>query len=167
MPLLGGWTFVDDALLKSLGEEAAGVYSAATYSASFESASNKRFVEAMQKDYNVLPGGYAASMYIGGQCVEAALAIAGDKSGDGTAFAEALHKIKLDDTPRGPFTIDQYGNAVGSVFIRRAEMKGGALVNPVVKTYANVSQFWTYAPEEFLKSPVYSRDWPPAKNLEN
>ena len=46
-------------------------------------------------------------------------------------------------------------------------MKGGALVNPVVKTYANVSQFWTYAPEEFLKSPVYSRDWPPAKNLEN
>jgi branched-chain amino acid transport system substrate-binding protein len=29
-----------------------------------------------------------------------------------------------------------------------------------------VSQFWTYKPEEFLKNPVYSRDFPPAKNLE-
>jgi branched-chain amino acid transport system substrate-binding protein len=167
VPLLGGWTFVDDALLKSLGEEAVGVYSAATYSALFESASNKRFVAAMQKDYDVLPGGYAAGMYIGGQCVEAALAIAGDKATDGTAFADALHKIKLEDTPRGPFSIDSYGNAVGSVFIRRAEMKGGALANPVVKTYANVSQFWKYPAEEFLKNPVYSRDWPVAKNLEN
>ena len=69
-----------------------------------DSASNKRFVEAMQKDYGVLAGGYAASMYIGGQCVEAALAIAGDKSTDGTAFADALHKIKLEDTPRGAFS---------------------------------------------------------------
>jgi branched-chain amino acid transport system substrate-binding protein len=30
-----------------------------------------------------------------------------------------------------------------------------------------VSQFWTYKPEEFLKNPVYSRDFPPAKNLES
>jgi len=39
-------------------------------------------------------------------------------------------------------------------------------VNRVIYTYPNVSQFWTYKPEEFLKNPVYSRDWPPAKNLE-
>ena len=36
----------------------------------------------------------------------------------------------------------------------------------MIKTYPNVSQFWTYKPEEFLKNPVYSRDYPPAKNLE-
>jgi branched-chain amino acid transport system substrate-binding protein len=29
-----------------------------------------------------------------------------------------------------------------------------------------VSQFWTYNPQEFLKNPVYSRDYPPAKYLE-
>ena len=166
-PLLGGWTAMDDALLKSLGDEALGVMSAATYSASFDSASNKRFVAAMRKDYDVLPGGYAAGMYIGGQCVEAALALAGDKSTDGTAFAEALHKIALEDTPRGAFTIDRRGNAVGAVFIRRCEKKDGALVNTVVKTYPKVSQFWTYNEDEFLKNPVYSREWPPAKNLEN
>jgi branched-chain amino acid transport system substrate-binding protein len=165
-PLLGGWTFLDDALLKSLGDEAVGVYSASTYSAAFGSESNKRFVAAMAKDYSLLPGGYAAGMYIGGQCVEAALAIAGDMATDGTAFANALRKIKLEDTPRGAFTIDSRGNAVGSVFIRRCEKSGSGLANTVVKTYENVSQFWTYPAEEFLKNPVYSRDWPAAKNLE-
>jgi branched-chain amino acid transport system substrate-binding protein len=165
-PLLGGWTTMDDALLKSLGDEALGVYSASSYTAAFESESNKRFLAGMQKDFGLLPGGYAAGMYIGGQCVEAALTLAGDKATDGTAFAEALHKVALTDTPRGAFTIDKYGNAVGSIFVRKCERKDGALVNTVVKTYPNVSQFWTYPAEEFLKNPVYSRDWPAAKNLE-
>ena len=166
IPLLAGWTAMDDALLRSLGDEAIGVLSAAYYSASADFEANKRLVAGLAKDFNVLSGGYAAGMYIGGQCVEAALAIAGDKSTDGTAFADALHKIDLKDTPRGPFKVDKYGNAVGNVMIRRCERKGKDLVNTVIKTYENVSQFWTYGDEAFLKNPVYSRDYPPAKNLE-
>jgi len=27
-----------------------------------------------------------------------------------------------------------------------------------------VSQFWKYNPEEFLKQPVYSREFPPCKH---
>ncbi len=165
-PLVTGWTGMDDALLKSLGDEALGVYSASYYSSSYDSESNRRFVSDMQKNYGVLPGGYAAGLYLGGQCVEAALKTAGDAASDGTVFAEALHKVALKDTPRGPFAIDKYGNAVGAVFIRKCEKKDGKLVNAVIKTYPEVSQFWTYDPEEFLKNPVYSRDWPPAKNLE-
>lgn len=166
IPLLAGWTAMDDALLRSLGDEAVGVYSAAFYSAASEFESNKRLVAGLARDYKVLSGGYAAGMYIGGQCVEAALAIAGDKSNDGTAFADALHKIELKDSPRGPFKVDSKGNAIGSVFIRRCERDGKDLVNKVIKTYPNVSQFWTYKEEDFLKNPVYSRDYPPAKNLE-
>src|SRR3979411_1502394 len=73
IPLLAGWTAMDDALLKSLGDEAIGVVSAHWDSADFDSPSNKRFVATLQKDYGVLPGGYAAGMYIAGQCVEAAI----------------------------------------------------------------------------------------------
>src|ERR687890_2883323 len=50
IPLLAGWTAMDDALLKSLGDEAVGVVSAAWYSASHDTPSNKRLVAAMQKD---------------------------------------------------------------------------------------------------------------------
>jgi len=27
-----------------------------------------------------------------------------------------------------------------------------------------VSQFWKYTPEEFLKQPVYSREFPPCRH---
>jgi branched-chain amino acid transport system substrate-binding protein len=167
IPLLAGWTAMDDALLKSLGDEAVGVLSAAFYSASGPSESNKRFLAAMQKDYNVLPGGYSAGMYVAGQCVEAAIQQLGGQADDRKALAEALHKVSLSDTPRGAIKFDQYGNVVGEVFIRRCERKDGQLVNTVIKTYPNVSQFWTYEEKAFLAGPVYGRDSPPAKNLEN
>lgn len=166
IPLLAGWTAMDDALLKSLGDEAIGVYSATWYSADIDTPSNKRFVADMQKDYNVLPGGYSAGMYVAGQCVEAAIQLAGSKADDHTAFAEALHKVSLTDTPRGPVKFDQFGNVIGTVYIRKCEKKDGKLVNSAVKRYPNVSQFWTYEEKAFLANPVYARDYPPAKNLE-
>jgi branched-chain amino acid transport system substrate-binding protein len=166
IPLLAGWTAMDDALLRSLGDEAVGVISSAFYSADFGSDSNKRFVAAMQKDYSVLPGGYSAGMYVAGQCVEAAIQALGGKADDRRALADALHQVSLTDTPRGALRFDQYGNVVGGVFIRRCERKGNQLVNTVIKTYPNVGQFWTYNEKEFLASPVYSRDYPPARNLE-
>jgi branched-chain amino acid transport system substrate-binding protein len=49
IPLLAGSVGMDDALLKSVGDEAVGVISASFYSAAFGSESNKRFVAAMQK----------------------------------------------------------------------------------------------------------------------
>jgi len=143
-----------------------GVVSAAWYSAERDTPSNKRFVAAMQKDYGVLPGGYSAGMYVAGECVEAAIEKLGGQADDRKAFAEALHAVWLTDTPRGPVKFDHLGNVVGDVFIRKCERKGGQLVNTIVKTYANVSQFWTYDEKAFLANPVYSRDYPPAKNLE-
>jgi branched-chain amino acid transport system substrate-binding protein len=166
IPLLGGWTAMDDALLRSLGDEAVGVLSAHWYTADHDTPSNKRFVADMQRDYKVLPGGYAAGMYIAGQCVEAGIEKAGSSADDRKAFAQALHEITLTDTPRGPVKFDQFGNVVGDVYIRRCERKGKVLANTVIKTYPSVSQFWTYDVKQFLANPVYARDYPPAKYLE-
>ena len=79
---------------------------------------------------------------------------------------DALKGLSLTDTPRGAFSFDKYGNEVGNVFVRRCERKDGKMVNTTIKTYDKVSQFWTIDPDQFLKEPVYSRDYPPAKNLE-
>jgi len=53
---------------------------------------------------------------------------------------------------------------VGNVYIRKVEKKDGKLVNSNIYTYPNVSQFWTYNPKEFLKHPVWSRDYPALKS---
>jgi branched-chain amino acid transport system substrate-binding protein len=166
IPMIGGWTAMDDALLRSLGDEALDVISAHWYSADGSTPSNRRFVADMQKDYGVLPGGYSAGMYVAGQCVEAALEKTGGRSDDKAAFMNALRGITLADTPRGPVKFDHLGNVVGDVFIRKCERQNGHLVNTVIKTYPNVSQFWTYDEKDFLAHPVYSRDYPPAKYLE-
>ena len=65
------------------------------------------------------------------------------------------------------FVLDHLGNVVGDVFVRRCERKDGQLVNTIIETYPGVSQFWTYDEKAFLANPVYTRDYPPAKNLEN
>jgi branched-chain amino acid transport system substrate-binding protein len=42
----------------------------------------------------------------------------------------------------------------------------GKLANTILKTYPQVSQFWTYDPAQFVTQPPFSRDYPASKNLE-
>jgi len=86
---------------------------------------------------------------------------------DKQAFMNALRNARVEETVRGPVRFDQYGQPIGAVYIRKVERKGGGLVNMVSKTYPDVSQCWTYEPQEFLRNPVYSRSWPPARYPEN
>ena len=113
------------------------------------------------------PGVYAAETYVSGEVLEHAAKTIGGKIEDKVALNKALHEAKVPETLRGPVSFDKYGNVVGNIYIRKVEKKGDKYVNAVAKTYPNVSQFWTYNEDEFLKNPVYSRDYPPAKNLEN
>ena len=82
-------------------------------------------------------------------------------------FMKALKGVNVKESIRGP------------VQLRRIRQRGRQQLHPQgrdARTASSstrwsrpiriVSQFWTYKPEEFLKQPVYSRDFPPAKNLE-
>jgi branched-chain amino acid transport system substrate-binding protein len=164
LPVIGGETAGDDALLKSFGDEAIGMISASPYTADLDTPSNQKFVAGMLRDYENLPGLYAAGLYINGMVADAALQKTGGKADDRDALIKALREVALTDTPRGPFHFDHFGNVVGNIYIRRCERKGGKLVNTTIKTYNNVSQFWTYDEKWFLEQPVYSRDYPALKS---
>ena len=165
--ILGGFTQFDESLLQQMGDEVIGSISGNWYSAELDNPINKRFVAAIQRDYKVDPGVYAAETYLCGEVLDHAAKEIGGKVEDKNALNKALHKAKVPDTLRGAVSFDKFGNVVGNIFIRKVEKKGGKLVNTVIKTYPNVSQFWTYNVDEFLKNPVYARDYPPTKNLEN
>ncbi len=163
LPVLGGSVACDDALLKSFGDEAIGMITCSAYTSDLDTPSNKRLVEGMVRDYGNIPGIYAAGLYINGMVAEAALEKTGGRTDDKEALAKALRAVSLTDTPRGPFHFDRFGNVIGTVYVRRCERKNGKLVNTTIKTYPNVSQFWTYDEKWFLSQPVYSRDYPPLK----
>jgi branched-chain amino acid transport system substrate-binding protein len=162
---VGGMTALDEGVLRNMGDEALGIVTACWYSAELDNPQNRKFAAAFRSEWKYDPGFYAAATYVEGAVLEAALNAVKGKIEDKNAFMKALRTTKTD-TVRGPVSFDEYGNVVGNVYIRKVERKDGRLVNSVIYTYPNVSQFWTYKPEEFLKNPVYSRDFPPAKNLE-
>jgi branched-chain amino acid transport system substrate-binding protein len=159
-------TAIDESLLQQMGDDALDILSTCWYSADLDTLTNKKFVANMERVYKVDPGFYAAATYTNGAVLEAALKIVDGKIEDKAPFMAALRTIKVPDTVRGPVSFDQYGNVVGNVYIRKVVRKGDKLVDAIVRTYPDVSQFWTYAPKAFLKNPVYSRDYPPARYLE-
>ena len=59
------------------------------------------------------------------------------------------------------------GNVIGDFYIRKLGKEGAKYGlkywNKTIKTYKDVSQFWTYDEKKFLEQPVYSRDYPPLK----
>jgi len=164
--LVGGMTAIDESVLRNMGDEALGIQTACWYSAELANPINAKFAPAFRKAYSYDPGFYAAATYVNGSVLEAALNAVKGNISNKDAFMAALKKTNVQ-TARGPVHFDEYGNVVGDVYIRQVQRKDGRLVNAVVKTYPNVSQFWTYDPKQFLANPVYSRDYPPAKNLES
>jgi branched-chain amino acid transport system substrate-binding protein len=163
--IVGGSTVADDTIIGAHDDSAAGLINTNPYSLDHESEANKRFISEMRKNYgpDVRIGHYAACFYANGQIIEAALAKTGGKVDDRLAFVKAIRSVTLADTPRGPIKFDDYGNAIIDVYVRRAEKVNGKMANKTVKTYNNVSQFWTMDPKQFLSHPVFSRDYPPMK----
>ncbi|HEV2162258.1 MAG TPA: ABC transporter substrate-binding protein [Stellaceae bacterium] len=161
LPVCGGETAGDDALLPHFGDEAIGMISACPYTIDLKNDANAKFKAGMDKDFQAVPGFYAAGMYVSGMVIEAGLkALHGDVSKPEQTI-KALRAVKLQDTPRGPIHFDEFGNVVGNIFVRKIEKVGGKLTSVTQKTYQNVSQFWTYDVKKYLAQPAYSRDWPP------
>ncbi len=163
-PVVSGETGGDDALLRIMGDEFLGMYSCCPYTLDLANDSNKRFVASMQKDFSVDPGFYAAGLYVAAEVVDEGLKLANGKSDDHAALTKAMRSVKLKDTPRGDLSFDDLGNVVGDFFIRQVQKENGKYINKTLKTYKNVSQFWTYDRKTFLERPVYSRNYPPVKS---
>src|SRR5262249_50662274 len=128
-----------------------------------DTQASRRFRAALDKKSNRLPSFYSENCYTGARVVaEAAKAVNG-RVEDRAAFMAALRAVEISDAPRGPVKMDPYGNPTQNIYIRKVERVNGKLQNTVIYTYPAVSQFWKYSPEEFLKQPVYSRDFPPCR----
>ena len=164
LPLIGGGTTFDEFVLPSLGDEAIGGMSPLIYSAALDTPVNKKFVTEYRKKYGKVPSYFSETCYTSTRWIaEAARAIGGDVE-NREKFLEALKKVEIPDAPRGPIKLDSYGNPVQNIYVRKVERKGGELWNTVVHTFPSVSQFWKYKPEEFLKQPVYDRNFPACKH---
>ncbi len=126
--LIGTGDITDDDILNSMGDAAVGVVTSHYYSASHNSALNKKFVEAFGKANNGMrPNFMAVGGYDGMRVIiEAAKAT---KGGSGEALLNAM-KGQSFESPRGPMLIDpQTRDVVHNVYIRKVERVGDQLFN--------------------------------------
>ena len=158
IPLIGTGLLTDETALAQMGDEAIGVVTALHYSEALDNPANKRFKAAFEKLAGRITSYYSANSYTAGRWIVEGLKAAGGEIENRDRYLAALKAVEVSDDPRGPMKIDRWGSAVQNVYIRRVERVGGRIQNTVIHTYPNISQFWTYNPEEFLKNPVYGRD---------
>jgi branched-chain amino acid transport system substrate-binding protein len=164
--VLGNTTSTDEGILKVMGDEALDVVTAGWYAAGLDTPDNKKFVAAINADFKHDPGFYTAGPYTALLMIEEALKTFSGKIDDGAGLLMALRETGLSHGPIGPVRLDDYGTPVLDIHIRKVARRDGKLVNTIIKTYPQVSQFWTYDPKTFVQQPVFSRDFPPSKFLE-
>ena len=163
LPLLGGGTLTDETVLPQMGDEAIGVITALHYSQALDNPTNVKFNKAFEAAAGKIASYYSEATYTNARWIVEAIKATGGKVEDRDAMLAALRKVDLKETARGPLKVDDFGNPIQNIYIRKVERVGGKLQNTVIATYPAVSQFWKYKPDEYMKRPLYSRDYPPCK----
>ena len=145
LPLYGYATLTDDVILPALGDAALGIVTIGAYTSQLGNPANARFVKEYEAAHNILPSRYSETGYTGAQLmVKAIQLLKGDlKNRDAVirALREAAAQI---ESPRGTVKVDKYGQVVPTMYITRAERKGGRLVNVIVDEVPNVTQESTW-----------------------
>jgi len=164
LPLLGAGVVVDEFALEAIGDDALGVVTALPWAPTLATPANQSFMALVETKVRRQPDGFHAFMYSAGRWICHAAGAVGGQVQDRERFLGALRAASESvPDPRGPIRLDEYGNPTQNIYIRRVERVGGRLQNVVVHTYPMVSQFWTYRPDEFLKSSPYDRGYPPVR----
>jgi len=164
VPLVGTGVMTDESALRGMGEEAVGIVSSLLWSPTLQNPANQTFMKLAEAKFGRTPAYFHAVMYSSGRWIAAAAQSLNGQVEDREKLVAAIRRaIETTPDPRGPIKLDEYGNPTENVYILRVDKSGGKLVNTILHTYPLVSQFWTYKPEEFLKTPAYTRDYPPVK----
>jgi branched-chain amino acid transport system substrate-binding protein len=168
-PLIGGGVSYDEFVLPSMGDEVIGDIASLHYSAALDTPKNAAFVKAYRAKYGKVPSYYSENNYTTAQMIDEVIKRNNGKFPGAEAFIQQLSAMKFD-TIRGPVSFDEMRNPVQNIYVKKVEKKRmfgydkDELWNTVIKTYANVGQFGQFNKDEFLKTPVYGRDYPPCKS---
>ncbi len=164
VPLIGTGVYTDQSSLQGMGDEVIGHVGAIIWAPTLTNAANKAFLQVAEAKVKRTPSYFHAVMYSAARWIaEAARSLNGNVE-DRDRFLAAIRKAsETTEDPRGPIKLDELNNPTQNVYIVKVEKVNGRLQNTIIHTYPMVSQFWTYKPDEFLKTPAYDRNYPPIK----
>ena len=161
IPLLGAMNATDQSVIRTMGDECEGIIAAAHFAEGSDNPVTQKFTHDYEAKYGKIPSLYGFSMYSGIMWVAQAVEKLGGKVEDRDLLIDTVLKTELTGSPLGKTVkLDSYGNPIYDVQIRKVVKRAdGKYWNVPIATYPNVSQFWTYNPETYMKQPPYSRSF--------
>lgn len=158
-PIINNCCTTDQAILSDVGDIALGQISVSYFAEGNDDPAVAEFVTKYEDAYGALPSAYAWGMYASGQMLAEVLEAA-DTKPTGEDLVTAIKGLDLSTTVIGGGGLDEYGSPVGPVFVREVVKRAdGTLVNSVIETYEDVSQFWTFDPKAYLANPPFSQEF--------
>src|ERR1700730_10368096 len=135
--IIGPGDLTDDDGLNNMGDQMLGMVTAHDYSASHDSALNKKYVEDFKKANNYRPNFVSIGGYDGMHLIYEALKKTGGNA-DGDALIAAMKGMKWE-SPRGMMSIDpDTRDIVQPIYIRKVEKINGELWNTEFATFDDV-----------------------------
>jgi branched-chain amino acid transport system substrate-binding protein len=162
IPLVTSQNTTDQSVIRNLSAaEVEGIVSCAHYAEGRDDPSIRKFVDAYENSYKKIPSIFAAEGYTAAIWIADAVSKMNGQVEDRKRLLDTIMKDTIADSPLGKnLKMDAYGNPVYTIYIRKvARRADGKLVNTVIDTYPNVSQFGRLKPEEYLKQPPFSRQF--------
>src|SRR3954452_8389677 len=159
IPLLAAMNGTDQSVIRTLREECEGIISPAHFADGSDNPVTQKFTKEYEAKFGKIPSLYGFSMYSGMMWIDAALKKMDGKVEDRVVFIDTVLKTQLDGSPLGKVVkFDAFGNPIYDVYIRKVMKRAdGKFWNVPTFTYPEVSQFWKYNPETYMKQPPYSR----------
>jgi branched-chain amino acid transport system substrate-binding protein len=141
--LIGPLDITSDDELPNMGRSALGVVTLGQYSPAATRQTNVDFVAAWKKEYgaNSVPTYFAVAGWDGMRAIYDAIKAQMGKI-DPDATMKFLHGWSNPNSPRGPIRIDQAGDLVQNLYMRRVEEKDGHLANIEFSTIEQIGDPW-------------------------
>lgn len=143
MALIGPLDIVSDDELGNMGSSALGIVTLGQYSPAATRQANADFVAAWHKEYGAesVPTFFAVAGWDGMRAIFDVI-IAQKGKIDPDITMKLLHEWSNPNSPRGPVRIDQAGDLVQNLYLRRVEEKDGHLANIEFSTIEQVGDPW-------------------------
>ncbi len=135
----GAGFLTEQDVLKEVKELAVGAITSLFWAVTLDNPENKAFVDAYQKEYNLLPDVFAVQAWDGMQALDLALQKTNGDTSNKDAFIAALEGVKFK-SPRGDFSFDKdTHNVIHDIYIREVKVQGGQVVNTITDKIAAVT----------------------------
>lgn len=150
--LIGPADITYDDELPNMGRSALGVVTLGQYSPAATRKSNLEFVAAWKKEYGAasVPTFFAMAGWDGMHAIFDAIKAQKGKI-DPDATMKFLRSWSDPNSPRGPIRIDEAGDLVQNLYLRRVEEKDGHLANVELETVGQFGDPW----KTFNKKPAH------------